>query len=33
MFLINNALDFMSNVTTLVDFAGIVGAVGFALSI
>lgn len=33
MFLINNSFDFMSNVTTLVDFAGIVGAVGSALSI
>lgn len=33
MFLINNSFDFMSNVTTLVDFVGIVGAIGSALSI
>ncbi|CAI6272518.1 hypothetical protein NRS6186_11175 [Bacillus subtilis] len=33
MFLLNNPIELMSNVTTLFDFAGIVGAVGSALSI
>lgn len=33
MYLINHSLELMSNVSTVVDFAGIVGAVGSALNI